>query len=163
MAEIPDAPDWLKNHQQAPRKPGFQPGQSGNPARRAKGSKNKRTLIAEEFEKAGSEVARVVVEKARAGDLRAADLLLQRIEPPLKPQSPRVTFAIDPDKPIADQAKALLGACSKGEISPEQFRLLMDCLSAFVGMRDVETFMDELKRLKATTHPELPGGVLIHQ
>ena len=150
----------MKNYQAAPRKPGFQPGQSGNPAGRAKGSKNKRTIIAEEFERAGSEVARVVVEKAKAGDLRAADLLLQRIEPPLKPQAPRVTFSIDPDQSIADQAKALLLACSKGEISPEQFRLLMDCLSAFVGIRDVETFLEELRRVRSANSNPIPGGVL---
>jgi hypothetical protein len=150
----------LKNYHVAPTKPGFQPGRSGNPAGRAKGSKNKRTIIAEEFERAGSEVARVVVEKAKAGDLRAADLLLQRIEPPLKPQAPRVTFSIDPDQSIADQAKALLLACSKGEISPEQFRLLMDCLSAFVGIRDVETFLEELRRVRSANSNPIPGGVL---
>lgn len=153
MSEIPAQPEWLTNHQTG-RKPGFQPGVSGNPNGRPKGAKNRRSLIATEFEKAGSEVARVVVEKAKAGDLRAAELLLQRIEPPLRPQAARVKFAIDPDQPIAEQSKALLIACSHGEISPEQFRLLMDCLSAYVGLKDVETFLAELKKLRN----ELPDG-----
>jgi hypothetical protein len=52
-----------------------------------KGAKNRRSLIAAESERAGSEIARVVVDKAKAGDLRAAELLLQRIEPPLRPQA----------------------------------------------------------------------------
>lgn len=171
MAEIPAPPDWLKNWmgettppQEAEppkRKAGFQPGVSGNPAGRPKGAKSKRTLIAQEFESAGSEVARVVVKKALAGDLRAAELMLQRIEPPLKPQAPAVTFSLDPDASIADQAKALLVACSKGEISPEQFRILMDCLAAYIGMRDVETFADELRRVESKQQNRIRGGVLI--
>jgi hypothetical protein len=107
-------------------------------------------------------VARVVVEKAKAGDLRAAELLLQRIEPPLKPQAARCSFTIDPDQPIADQSRALLVACSKGEISPETFRLLMDCLSAFVGMKDVETFLDELSRLREAKQNRVPGGIVTY-
>ena len=160
MAEIPPQPEWLTSFQQK-RKPGFQPGFSGNSRGRVRGSRNKRSLIAEEFEKAGSEVARVVVEKAKAGDLRAAELLLQRIEPPLKPQAPRVTFTIDPDLPIAEQSKALLVACAEGDISPEQFRLLMDCLSAYIGMKDVEGFLDELRSLRESKRPPIPGGVLV--
>ncbi len=155
MTETPTQPEWRTNYQPK-RTPGFKPGVSGNPKGRPKGSKDKRTLIVTEFEKAGSEVARVVVEKAKAGDLRAAELLLQRIEPPLKPQAPRVRFSIDPDQSIAEQSKALLVACSEGQISPEQFRLLMDCLSAYVGLKDVESFLSELKKLRSEFH----GGVL---
>jgi hypothetical protein len=79
-------------------------------------------------------------------------------EPDKVLQAPRCTFTIDVDQPIADQSKALLLACSKGEISPETFRLLMDCLSAYIGMKDVETVVAELKALSKN---RIPGGVVI--
>ena len=62
-----------------------------------KGAKNRRLLIAAEFERAGSEIARVVVDKAKAATF-ALELLLQRIEPPLRPQAARCTFSVDPEQ-----------------------------------------------------------------
>ena len=55
-----EKPEWLKNFtpQQGTQRPngsrGFMPGVSGNPAGRPKGSKAKKTLVALEFEKEGS-------------------------------------------------------------------------------------------------------------
>jgi hypothetical protein len=70
-----------------------------------------------------------------------------------------VQFDLDPDAPIADQAKQVLLAVSRGEIDSDQGRQILDMLAAFIGMKDVEHFLDELKRLRETrTH--IPGGIV---
>src|SRR5437868_1663061 len=100
MTTSDDKPDWLKNYQAQPapgRVPGargFAPGVSGNPAGRPKGLKDKKTRIAEEFERDGSKVARVVIDRALAGDISAANLVLARISPPLKTRAEKVRFRL---------------------------------------------------------------------
>ena len=68
-------PDWLTAHREkhpedfeprSSRRGGFRPGVSGNPAGRPKGSKNRKTQLAEELQKDGSELARVIKEAALA-------------------------------------------------------------------------------------------------
>jgi hypothetical protein len=110
MTTSDDKPEWLKNFHPQPapsRQPGargFAPGVSGNPAGRPKGLKDKKTRIAEEFERDGSKVARVVIDKAMAGDMTAANLVLQRISPPLKTRAEKVQFSLDAKAPLTEQA-----------------------------------------------------------
>jgi hypothetical protein len=137
----------------------FKPGQSGNPAGRPKGSRDKKNVVAAEFAKEGSAIARVVIEKAKEGDMGAAALVLQRLSPPLRPQSEKVTFDFDPSLPLAEQGTAILIAVARGEIDPDTGKMLLDMVSAHLGLRDVETVLDELKRLREIkTH--IPGGIV---
>lgn len=138
----------------------FVKGQSGNPAGRRPGSKNKKTLLRIELEKDGSELARVIKQKAlEDGDMTAAGLWLARLEPPLRGSAQRVQFPLDPDAPIAEQAKAVVLAMSRGEIDPDTARQILDMLSAMVGLRDVEQLLDELKALREK-RPPFPGGIV---
>lgn len=138
----------------------FVKGQSGNPAGRRPGSKNKKTLLRAELEKDGSELARVIKQKAlEDGDMTAAGLWLARLEPPLRATAQRVQFKLDPDAPIAEQAKAVVLAMSRGEIDPDTARQILDMLSAMVGLRDVEHLLDELKALREKRSP-FPGGIV---
>lgn len=136
----------------------FRPGQSGNPAGRPKGARDKKNVVAAEFAKEGSEIARVVIEKAKDGDMSAASLVLQRLSAPLRAQAEKVEFDFNPDAPVADQAKQILLAVSQGRVDPDTGKMLLDCLSAYIGMKDVETFLAELKRLRESRSP-IPGGV----
>ena len=137
----------------------FKPGQSGNPAGRPKGARDKRNVVAAEFAKEGSAIARVVIEKAKEGDMGAAALVLQRLSPPLRPQAEKVTFDFDPSLPIADQGTAVLTAVARGEIDPDTGRMILDMIAAHLGLRDVETFLAELKRMREV-RPHIPGGVV---
>ena len=90
--------------------------------------------------------------------MQAASLILTRISPPLRAQAEKVSFQLDPDAPIADQARQILAATANGDIDPDTCKLLLDCLSAYIGMKDMETFIAEFKRLK-DSKPIIPGGV----
>ena len=137
----------------------FKAGQSGNPVGRQVGSKNRKTVVARELEKDGSELAQLIKDKARAGDTTCMSLWLARLEPPLRQRAEKVIFDFDPEGSCADQAKAIMCAVADGRIDPDTGKQVLDMLSALVGLRDVETFINELKNLRASkTH--IPGSVV---
>ncbi len=133
-------PEWLQGFTPQPNKPpkGWQPGQSGNPKGRPVGSRNKKNVIAEEFEKDGSEVARVVMNAALEGDMQAANMVLQRLSPPLRARAEKVTFELTPDAPLHQQANQVLASVAEGAIDPETGKLLIDCIHSVAGIRAVD-------------------------
>ena len=133
-------PDWLQGFTPQPNKPpkGWQPGQSGNPKGRPVGSRNKKNVIAEEFEKDGSAVARVVMDAALEGDMQAANMVLQRLSPPLRARAEKVTFELSPDAPLHQQANQVLASVAEGAIDPETGKLLIDCIQSVAGIRAVD-------------------------
>lgn len=66
----------------------WKPGQSGNPAGKPKGARHFSTLIREAITKVADdtgtsddkEIVRALVEKAKAGDLKAVDMVLDRVD-----------------------------------------------------------------------------------
>lgn len=84
--------------------------------------------------------------------------MVARLEPPLRPSAQRVQFDLEPDAPIAEQAKQIILAVARGDVDPDTGKQLMDLLSAFVGLKDVETFLEELKRMRESK-PRLSGVV----
>ena len=133
-------PEWLQGFTPQPNKPpkGWQPGQSGNPKGRPVGSRNKKNVIAEEFEKDGSEVARVVMNAALEGDMQAANMVLQRLSPPLRARAEKVTFELTPDAPLHEQANQVLASVAEGAIDPETGKMLIDCIQSVAGIRAVD-------------------------
>lgn len=143
-------PEWLQGFTPQPNKPpkGWQPGQSGNPKGRPVGSRNKKNIIAEEFEKDGSEVARVVMNAALEGDMQAANMVLQRLSPPLRARAEKVTFELTPDAPLHQQANQVLASVAEGAIDPETGKLLIDCIQSVAGIRAVDELEARLQALE---------------
>ncbi len=137
----------------------FAKGQSGNPAGRKRGTKNKRTLLSAQLEEAGSAVQAVVIKRAvEDQDMHAASLVMARVNAPLKPRAAPVEFQLDLDAPLAEQSKSVLAAVAAGELDMDAAKDFMDLLAAHAGMQDMATFLSELHRLK-NAKPHIPGGV----
>ncbi len=143
-------PDWMRGYVPQPNTPprGWQPGQSGNPKGRPVGSRNRKNVIAEEFAKDGSAVARVVMDAALAGDMQAANMVLQRLSPPLRARAEKVTFQLTPDAPLSEQAAQILQAVSDGQIDPDTGKLLIDCIQSVAGIRAVDELEARLAALE---------------
>jgi hypothetical protein len=100
----------------------FQPGQSGNPAGRPPGSRNKKTELTEEMlTLSAQETAKWIVARAQTGDRTAMRLVMERADPtgidrPLQLELPPVT---GPEDLIA-AAGVVLNALASGEISSRE-------------------------------------------
>ena len=106
----------------------FEPGQSGNPNGRPKGSRNKSTLAREKIDIAA--VLDVVQEQALAGDRASQRLLLELVVPRAK--YPTVSFdlpeKIDTPEALAEASAEIVQQIADGNIPPEQARILMSLL-----------------------------------
>src|SRR5260221_717115 len=100
----------------------FEPGQSGNPAGKTPGTRNRATLLRAALDSdEGPAMARIVIDKALAGDVVAARFCLDRLEP--KPRS----RPIEIDLPDGARARDLVAAfdatvraMAAGEITPDE-------------------------------------------
>jgi Family of unknown function (DUF5681) len=106
------------------RKPGepFRPGESGNPAGRPKGSRNKTTLALEALLEGEAEnITRKVIELAKAGDVPAIRLCLDRLLP-MRRDRP-ATFEVPSIQNAEDAADFAGVVLSKvGERRPDAIR-----------------------------------------
>jgi hypothetical protein len=96
----------------------FQPGNPGKP----KGTRNKRTLLAEKLMGDDLEaVTRSVINAARNGDMTAARIVMDRLVPVRKGRPVRfdVPDAMDAAG-VAEAFKRLMEAIGSGEITPEE-------------------------------------------
>ena len=130
------------------RKKLWQPGQSGNPKGRPRGSKNKRTVLGEDFEKQCTEVVAVVIEAAKAGDMTAAGLVLARLAPPLRAQSPTVHFDLDRSLTLTEQAGQVIAAVAEGQLSPDAGKMLLDSLAAYANMKAFDELAGKLSEIE---------------
>src|SRR4051794_16846955 len=115
MSEI-DQPEWMKGFvpNNPPQGHRWVKGQSGNPRGRPVGRPDARTKITRALMDDGLEIARVVTDAAKEGDLQAASLVLSRIAPALRPETYPVRFPFDASAPIAQQIEQVLSAMAGG-------------------------------------------------
>ena len=132
----------IASHQ--PRPTAWQPGQSGNPAGRPKGSRNRASLAVEELLAGDAEaIARTLIDLAKTGHMGALRLCIQRLSP--APRHRFVVFDLPPVESAADAARAhlaVLEAVAAGELAPAeglQFgRLIEATMRALARAEEVE-------------------------
>jgi hypothetical protein len=131
--------------------PPFKPGQSGNPAGRPKGSRNKATLALDALlDGEGEAITRKAIELATSGDTVALRLCLDRILPVRKDRP--VTFALPPIDTTADLVKAtssLLQAVAAGDLTPSEAAELGKLVDAHVRAIEVTDIQERLARIEA--------------
>lgn len=98
----------------------WRPGQSGNPAGKPPGCRNKATqMVMALMEGGAEEITRTVIDAAKAGDLAAARLVIERLAPPLRERPLSLPL---PDTGtvagVSAAQQAILQAVGEGEILP---------------------------------------------
>ena len=125
----------------------WKPGQSGNPAGRKPGSgeiAKLRAVIANHV----PALVSVLVERALAGDVGAARLLLERTIPPLK-ASEEVTPLAMPDGTLTEQGRAVLMAVAAGDLAPGQGSELLASLGMLARLTESDEVVRRISDLEA--------------
>jgi len=122
----------------------FIKGVSGNPAGRPKGIKDKRHRYAESIDSMIPQVLDCVYQKALAGDMTAARMLLDRTLPNKRPEQERVQISIKENTAL--NARDVLQGVFAGEVSPDVGASLLTAITGVLKAIEVE---DLAKRIEA--------------
>src|SRR4051812_33316679 len=100
----------------------FAPGQSGNLAGRPRGARHEALLALDAIgAEAGADIMAAVVNAAKGGDMRAADILLRRLWPERKGRPVLLDLpAITAPSDIVAALGAVADAVATGDLSPEE-------------------------------------------
>ena len=126
----------------------FQIGQSGNPAGRPRGARNRRTLALENIMEGESE------EITKKGHIAAIRLVIDRLAPIQKDRT--VDFELPPLNRPSDAvtaSAAIAAAVAAGDLTPLEAAQLSKVVHAYVQALEARVFEQMLTRLAAT-----PGG-----
>jgi Family of unknown function (DUF5681) len=131
----------------------FQKGESGNPAGRPRGSRNRATLLMESLLADDAEaIGRKAIEMAKQGDMAAIRLCMDRLSPPRKGEP--VAFELPPlDKPADSVAAAatIVAAVAAGELTPSEAAELAKVIDVYVRAIETKAFDERLTKLEETT------------
>ncbi len=119
----------------------FEPGESGNPAGRPKGIKDRRTELRQMMLDEAPALIAKVVEMAREGDATALRICLDRIVPAAKAKDDAITLPGLTDS-LADNSREVIRALAKGDLTPEEAGTVLQALASQV--RIIEA--DEIER-----------------
>jgi hypothetical protein len=135
----------------------FQPGNPGRP----KGARHKTTLAIETLLDGEAEaLTRKAVEMAKAGDMTALRLCLERIAPARKDRT--IAFALPPVSTVADVVKAtgaLLLAVAGGDLTPSEageLSKLLDGHRSAIATVELETRIATLEASQSGVNRRLP-------
>ena len=124
---------------------GFKKGQSGNPTGRPKG-KTPATLFRSSIANAMPEIIAALVESAKAGDVAAAKVLLERVCPALKLQAMPVSIPLAGS--LAQQGDEIIRATMTGSIPPDIGAQLITALANQAKIVEIDELVKRLDILE---------------
>jgi len=129
----------------------FEKGQSGNPAGRPPGARNRATLLAESiFEGETENIIRMAIDKAREGDVTAIRLCLDRVFPRLRDRA--TVFDLPPINGARDALAALtsiLDGVRTGELTAAEGCELSKLVDHYVRVLEAKDFEPRLDLLES--------------
>jgi hypothetical protein len=137
----------------------FQKGESGNPAGKPRGARNRTTLAMEAlFDGEAKAIVRKAIERAKEGDGIALRMCLERIVPPRKDRP--INFSLPSIKTAADALAAtasLVTAVASGDITPSEAAELSKLVDSFMKSFEVVDLAERIGKLeKNVAHGHTP-------
>ncbi|MBL8230333.1 MAG: hypothetical protein JNL98_17725 [Bryobacterales bacterium] len=132
----------------------WKPGQSGNPAGRPRGSRNRATLLAQQMvEEDAEEILSAFLQRAKEGDTICMRVVVDRLLP--RNAGRYVHVDVPPLTRIDDVAQAMatvISAAGSGELDLSEARAFVELLSKqaeALGARDLELRLEALEEQQA--------------
>lgn len=126
----------------------FKKGQSGNPAGRPKGMPNPATTLRRQIANDLPGIIGTLVSRARDGDVQAANVLLARCLPALKPQPEPPEIPLTGAN-LAERAEAITSASLAGELSPSAATELIGVLAVQARIVESSELTERITRIEA--------------
>lgn len=127
----------------------FAPGRSGNPRGRASSeSRGLRAKLATD----GEAVLTVVLEAAKAGDLAACKLVLDRIVPALKPTAAPVRVDLPEQAGLAGTARAFVLAAASGAMPADVAAQMVTAVASLARIVEIDDLARRLDALEASSY-----------
>ena len=129
----------------------FQKGQSGNPNGRPLGARNQRTLALEELMDGEIEaITRKAIEAAKAGDIAAIRLVMDRVLPPARSRPISIDLPVLTDAASVSSAQAeILKAVAIGDLRLDEAESLSGLLEACRKSLETVELEYRIKELEA--------------
>jgi hypothetical protein len=139
----------------------FQKGQSGNPAGRPRGSRNRTTILMQALLADRAEaIGRKVIELAEDGDMAAIRLCMDRLAP--APKDEPVDIELPPLEKPADSVAAaamIVAGVAAGDLTPSQAGQLAKVIDVYVRAIETKAFDERLSTVElAVKSPRALGS-----
>ena len=125
----------------------FMKGQSGNPQGKTKGVKNGSTRLRQLIADDIPEILAVLRNAALSGDVQAANVLLSRALPALRPEAVSVEVVATGDS-LSERAEAIASAAMTGEIPIDAATALMQTLATQAKVLETDELLQRVERLE---------------
>jgi hypothetical protein len=139
----------------------FHKGESGNPAGRQRGSRNRTTILMQSLLEAdGEALARKAIDLAKGGDLAALRMCMDRLVParkhePIAVDLPRLDTAAD----TVTAASTIVAAVAAGELAPSEAADIAKVVDIYVRALATQAFEERLVKLERGGAPaSVPGN-----
>ena len=142
----------------------FQKGQSGNPAGRPRGSRNKTTVLMQNLLEGEAEaIARKAIDMAKDGDMAAIRVCMDRLasirrKDPIAFELPPVDKARDTVAAVA----AVVSAVAAGDLTTDEAAEMAKIINAYVCELAATAFEERLERLERAANPSAPPTAPAH-
>ena len=133
----------------------FQKGESGNPAGRPRGARNRTTILLQNLlEDDGEARARKAIDLAKGGDLAALRMCMDRLMParkhePVAVDLPRLDTAAD----TVTAARTIVAAVAAGELTPSEAADIAKAVDIYVRALATQEFEERLAKLERGPAP----------
>jgi Family of unknown function (DUF5681) len=133
----------------------FHKGESGNPAGRRRGSRNRTTILMQSLLEAdGEALARKAIDLAKGGDLAALRMCMDRLVParkhePIAVDLPRLDTAAD----TVTAASTIVAAVAAGELAPAEAADIAKVVDIYVRALATQEFEERLAKLENDPAP----------
>ncbi|KFL18976.1 Uncharacterised protein [Ralstonia pickettii] len=129
----------------------FKPGQSGNPAGKPKGAKDKRTALRELLLPHAADLVKKAVDMALAGDATALRICIDRLIPAAKAKDSPITLD-GLSGSLGEQGQTVVNALAGGQLTPDEANAVMSVLSAQARIIEVDELEKRLAALEERTN-----------
>jgi hypothetical protein len=130
----------------------WKPGQTGNPKGRPPGQ-SEITTLRKSIMNDAPEILAGLVTAAKAGDVQAARLILERILPPVKPMEQAIELDLAGDT-LTDQGRAVLSAVAAGALAPGQGSQLIAAIGALARVAEIDELTARIIKLEGLKNAE---------